>query len=172
MKHSLRWLALSACLSATSSLAVTGGEMAPEISTDTWLNSEPLTLRALRGRVVLVEFWTFECYNCRNVEPYVKEWYARFRERGFTVVAVHSPEFAHEHDIENVRRYLKRRAIDYPVAIDNDFAIWKRYANRYWPAMYFVDKRGAVRHVQIGEGGYRRSAAMIESLLAESAEPR
>lgn len=155
---------------ARSAVAAPVGAPAPAIETDTWLNSEPLTLASLRGQVVLVEFWTFDCYNCRNVEPYVKDWYARYRERGFIVVAVHSPEFAHERDVGNVRRYVERRGIDYPVAIDNNFAIWKRYANRYWPAMYFIDRRGILRHIRIGEGGYARSATLIETLLAEPAE--
>jgi thiol-disulfide isomerase/thioredoxin len=117
--------------------------------------------------VVLVEFWTLGCYNCRNVEPYVKEWHRKYSDNGLVIIGVHSPEFSHERAIENVKRYVNEHAIRYAVAIDNDFATWKRYGNRYWPAMYLIDKRGVIRYIRIGEGGYRRTEEQILSLLAE-----
>jgi thiol-disulfide isomerase/thioredoxin len=143
------------------------GRSAPEIASATWINSPPRTLAALRGQVVLVEFWTYGCHNCRNVEPYVKQWHERYAGRGLTVIGVHSPEFDHERDLANVRRYVANHDIRYAVAIDNDFAIWNRYRNRYWPTMYLVDKQGVLRYVRIGEGGYGETERRIEQLLAE-----
>ena len=143
------------------------GKPAPDIATSTWLNSDPLQMAHLRGKVVMVEFWTFGCYNCRNVEPYVKQWYEQYREQGFEVIGVHSPEFSHEREIENVKRYMKEHDIRFPVPIDNDFSTWKRYGNRYWPAMYLIDKQGIIRYVKIGEGGYVETERQIQALLAE-----
>ena len=140
---------------------------APNISAEQWINSEPLKWDSLLGKVVMVEFWTFECYNCKNVEPYIKTWYEKFHNKGFEIVAVHSPEFDRERDINNVQEYVKDHAITYPVAIDNDFKIWRRFANRYWPAMYLVDKRGYIRYRFIGEGNYQRIEKAIETLLSE-----
>lgn len=140
---------------------------APEIESNHWINSDPLNWDALKGKVALVEFWTFECYNCKNVEPYVKTWYEKFRDKGFEVVAVHSPEFERERDVDNVRRYVKEHDITYPVAIDNDFKIWRRFSNRYWPAMYLVDKQGNIRYRYIGEGRYKEIENRIEQLLTE-----
>lgn len=154
-------------------MAVEIGRAAPEIADSVWLNASSQRLADLRGQVVMVKFWTFDCYNCRNVEPYVIDWYGRYREQGFTVLAVHSPEFDHERDIDNVRRYIRKHHVPYPVIIDNDFVTWKRYANRYWPAMYLIDKSGIVRYIKIGEGDYRRTEATIRRLLAEpSKNPR
>lgn len=132
-----------------------------------WLNSSPLTLQQMKGKVVMVEFWTYGCYNCVNVEPYVKKWYEQYNKSGFVVVAVHSPEFSHEREIDNVRAYVQRKGIKYPVVIDNDFAIWRRYSNRYWPAMYLIDKQGQLRYRSIGEGRYAQTEKMIQNLLAE-----
>jgi len=140
---------------------------APAISGKHWINSEPLSWDKLNGKVVLVEFWTFECYNCKHVEPHVKEWYQQFHPKGFQVVAVHSPEFERERDINNVRDYVNKQNIPYPVVIDNDFAIWQRFSNRYWPAMYLVDKSGTIRHRFVGEGNYSFIAKKIQELLAE-----
>jgi thiol-disulfide isomerase/thioredoxin len=130
------------------------GTKAPDIANPTWLNSEPLHLADLKGKVVMVEFWTFGCYNCRNVEPYVKPWHRTYANQGFVVIGVHSPEFSHEREVENVRRYLHEHDIRFGVPIDNDFSTWNKYGNRYWPAMYLIDKQGVIRHVRIGEGGY------------------
>jgi len=139
----------------------------PSIVTSNWLNSGPLDNELLKGKVFLVEFWTYGCYNCKNVEPYVKSWYEKYHSQGFEVIAVHSPEFDREADIDNVKDYLQRNAITYPVAIDNDFAIWKRFSNRYWPAMYLVDKKGNIRYYHFGEGRYADSEKMIQTLLQE-----
>src|SRR5215510_6617727 len=143
------------------------GMTAPDIASQTWLNSGPIHLRDLKGKVVMVEFWTFGCYNCRNVEPHVKEWHQKYAEQGFMVIGVHSPEFSYEHDLDQVTRYLKEHGIRFPVPIDNDFSTWNRYGNRFWPAMYLIDKQGVIRYVRIGEGGYQETERLIQALLAE-----
>ena len=143
------------------------GTKAPEIASQTWLNSGPIRLSDLHGRVVMVEFWTFGCYNCRNVEPYIKEWHHKYADRGFVVIGVHSPEFSYEHDLDRVRRYLKDHDIRFAVPIDNDFSTWNRYGNRYWPAMYLIDKQGVIRYVRVGEGGYQETERAIQALLGE-----
>jgi len=144
------------------------GMKAPDINNQTWLNSAPLHLSDLKGKVVMVEFWTFGCYNCRNVEPYVKAWHKKYRDRGFVLIGVHSPEFNYEREIEKVQHYLRDHEIDYPVPIDNDFSTWNLYGNRYWPAMYLIDKSGVVRYQRVGEGGYQEIDQMIQSLLQEN----
>ena len=141
---------------------------APDISSTQWINSDPLDWEKLKGKVVIVEFWTFDCYNCKNVEPYIKTWYQKYQTKGLEIVGVHSPEFDHERDINNVQEYVKDHAITYPVAIDNDFQIWRRFSNRYWPAMYIVDKKGNVRYRFIGEGNYQKIEKAINKLLAET----
>jgi len=143
------------------------GIPAPEIANQTWLNSEPKRMADLKGKVVLVEFWTFGCYNCRNVEPYVKDWHRKYVDKGLVVIGVHSPEFDYEHDVENVRRHLRQNDIRYAVPIDNDFTTWERYGNRYWPAFYLIDKQGIIRYTRFGEGGYAQTEKQIETLLAE-----
>ena len=143
------------------------GRRAPELLNETWLNTQPLHLTDLRGKVVMVEFWTLGCYNCRNVEPYVKQWNKKFAPQGLVIIGVHSPEFDSERDIENVKRYVREHGITYPVAIDNDFATWKNYNNRYWPALYLIDKQGVIRYMHIGEGEYALTEQKIQSLLAE-----
>ena len=143
---------------------------APELRGITeWINSPPLTLKALRGSVVLVHFWTFDCINCQNVQPYVKDWYARYRDQGFTVIGVHTPELDVERHIANVRDAVTRKGVAFPVAFDPSFATWNAYGNHYWPAFYFVDKRGRVRHAHFGEGEYERSEQVIRELIAEPA---
>ncbi len=143
------------------------GMKAPDITNPIWLNSEPLRPAELKGKVVMVEFWTFGCYNCRNVEPYVKQWHQKYADQGFVIIGVHSPEFSHEREIDRVRRYIKDHDIRFAVPIDNDFSTWNAYGNRYWPAMYLIDKRGVIRYVRVGEGGYQDTEANIQSLLAE-----
>jgi thiol-disulfide isomerase/thioredoxin len=143
------------------------GKPAPEIANATWLNSAPLRMADLRGKVVLVEFWTFGCYNCRNVEPSVKQWHQQYKDQGFVVIGVHSPEFSHEREVENVKRYVKEHEIRFPVPIDNDFSTWNAHGNRYWPAMYLIDKKGIIRYIKIGEGGYQETERQIQVLLAE-----
>ncbi len=146
--------------------ALTGMQV-PEITSSDWINSEPQSFSGLRGKVALVEFWTFGCYNCRNVEPQVKQWHQQYSDRGLVVISIHSPEFAYEKDIDAVTRYVRDHGIRYAVAVDNDFANWNRFGNRYWPAMYLVDKRGVVRYVRVGEGGYDQTQRVIEALLKE-----
>ncbi len=144
------------------------GTPAPEISGQSWVNSKPLNLAELKGKVVLVEFWTFGCFNCRNVEPHVKGWHQKYADKGLVVIGVHSPEFSYERSVANVQNYIREHAIKYPVVIDNDFKTWKRYSNRYWPAMYLVDKRGIMRYLRVGEGGYEQTEKQILALLEES----
>jgi thiol-disulfide isomerase/thioredoxin len=144
------------------------GMPAPEISGQSWVNSKPLNLAELKGKVVLLEFWTFGCFNCRNVEPYVKGWHQKYADKGLVVIGVHSPEFSYERSVANVQNYIREHAIKYPVVIDNDFKTWNRYSNRYWPAMYLVDKRGIMRYLRVGEGGYEQTEKQILALLEES----
>ncbi len=141
---------------------------APELTGITaWINTEPTTLAALRGKVVLVHFWTFGCINCVHVQPYVKAWYEAYAKDGFVVLGVHTPELSFERDIDNVRRAVAEAGVRFPVAFDPDYATWNAYRNSYWPAFYFVDKGGRVRHVHFGEGDYDGSEAVIRELLAE-----
>ena len=139
-----------------------------------WINSPRLTPESLRGKVVLVEFWTFECYNCLNALPHVKELYAKYKDRGFVVVGVHTPEFARERVPENVRREVKKLGIDFPVVIDNENKIWNAYHNQYWPAMYYADANGGMRFYHFGEGRYEEQDKVVAKLLAErdAASPR
>jgi thiol-disulfide isomerase/thioredoxin len=130
-----------------------------------WLNSEPLGSAELRGHVVLVNFWTWTCINWLRQEPYVRAWSRAYRADGLVVIGVHTPEFSFEHDIDGVRHATKERAIDYPVAVDNDYAIWDAFANRYWPALYFVDAHGSIRDQHFGEGRYEKSERVIQRLL-------
>ena len=141
---------------------------APELSNQVWLNSPPLKLADLRGKVVVVDFWTFDCINCIHVTPALKDWYSKYQDKGLVIIGVHSPEFDYEKDLSNVKDAVARLGVTYPVAIDNDFRTWEAYRNQYWPAMYFVDKAGQLRHVHIGEGDYEYSEQVIRALLAES----
>src|SRR5687767_12965070 len=136
-----------------------------------WLNSEPLGPAELRGHVVLVNFWTLTCINWLRQEPYVRAWSQPYRDDGLVVIGVHTPEFSFEHDIDGVRRATKERGIDYPVAVDNDYAIWSAFANRYWPALYFADAEGVIRDQHFGEGRYEQSERVIQRLLGVEREP-
>lgn len=133
-----------------------------------WLNSPPLTDAELQGKVVLVEFWTYSCINWRRQLPYIRAWAEKYRAQGLVVVGVHSPEFSFERNIENVRWAVKDMRVDYPIAVDNDRAIWRGFNNEYWPALYFADAKGKVRHHQFGEGEYEKSEKIIQALLAET----
>jgi len=133
-----------------------------------WLNSPPLTAAGLRGKVVVVDFWTYSCVNCLRTLPYVRAWYEKYKDQGLVVIGVHAPEFAFEKDIDNVKRAVKDLKVDYPVAIDNDYAIWRAFDNRYWPAHYFIDAQGRIRHHHFGEGEYAESEEIIKQLLAEA----
>jgi thiol-disulfide isomerase/thioredoxin len=136
-----------------------------------WLNSEPLGPAGLRGQVVLVNFWTLTCINWLRQEPYVRAWSRAYRDDGLVVIGVHTPEFSFEHDIDRVRHATTERAIDYPVAVDNDYAIWGAFANHYWPALYFVDADGVIRDHHFGEGRYEQSERVIQRLLGVEREP-
>ena len=148
-------------------ISATKAPAAPEFAKGDWINSDPLTLNKLRGRVVLVEFWTFGCYNCRNTLPSVKEWDARYRERGLTIVGVHTPETASEYNLDNVRREVPALGIKYPVVTDNDYTTWKAYGVEAWPTILVLDKQGRIRWLHVGEGKYAETEDVIKTLLAE-----
>jgi cytochrome c biogenesis protein CcdA/thiol-disulfide isomerase/thioredoxin len=133
-----------------------------------WLNSPPLTVEALRGKVVLIDFWTYSCINCLRTLPYVKAWAEKYKDDGLVVIGVHAPEFAFEKNIDNVRSVVSSLKISYPVAIDNNYAIWRAFGNQYWPAHYFIDGQGRIRHHHFGEGEYDESEHVIQQLLAEA----
>jgi thiol-disulfide isomerase/thioredoxin len=133
-----------------------------------WINSPPLTASDLHGKVVLVDFWTYTCINWLRTLPYVRAWSEKYKDRGLVVVGVHSPEFSFEKDLSNVRRAVKDMWIGYPVAVDSEHVIWRGFRNNYWPALYFVDAQGRVRHQQFGEGSYDQSEMIIQQLLREA----
>lgn len=133
-----------------------------------WLNSPPLTPAQLRGKVVVVDFWTYSCINCLRALPYVRAWAEKYRGSGLVVIGVHAPEFAFERDERNVRRAVRDLGITYPVVLDNDLAIWRAFDNQYWPAHYFIDAQGRIRHHHFGEGAYAESERTIQQLLAEA----
>ena len=134
---------------------------------DLWLNSDPLTIEGLRGKVVLIDFWTYSCINCLRTLPHVRAWDEAYRDDGLVVVGVHTPEFAFERDAGNVRRAVRDLGVAYPVALDNSYGTWTAWSNRYWPAKYFVDRRGRLRYAHFGEGGYEESERVLRRLLAE-----
>jgi cytochrome c biogenesis protein CcdA/thiol-disulfide isomerase/thioredoxin len=143
---------------------------APELRGITaWINSSPLSLSSLRGKVVLVHFWTFGCINCRHVQPYVKAWWDRYASEGLVVLGVHTPELSFERDLSNVRQAVRDEGVTFPVAFDPSFDTWNAYRNRYWPAFYFVDRSGHIRYTHAGEGEYATSEQVIRELLAEPA---
>jgi thiol-disulfide isomerase/thioredoxin len=133
-----------------------------------WLNSPPLTAQSLRGKVVLIDFWTYSCINCLRSLPYVKAWADKYKDQGLVVIGVHAPEFAFERNVDNVKKATHDLGIDYPVAIDNNYAIWRSLNNEYWPAHYFVDAQGRIRYHHFGEGGYAQSEKVIQQLLTEA----
>jgi thiol-disulfide isomerase/thioredoxin len=133
-----------------------------------WLNSPPLTAAGLRGRVVLVDFWTYTCINWVRTLPYVRAWGEKYKDHGLVVIGVHTPEFDFEHDLDNVRRAVNAMGIDYAVAVDNDYSIWASFDNHYWPALYFVDAQRQIRHHQFGEGDYEQTETTIQRLLTET----
>jgi cytochrome c biogenesis protein CcdA/thiol-disulfide isomerase/thioredoxin len=144
------------------------GRMPPLAGAVQWLNSAPLSAQDLRGKVVLVDFWTFGCINCRNALPYVREWHRKYKDQGLVVVGVHTPEFAYEKDLANVRKAVSDLNVGFPVAVDNNFAIWRAFNNRYWPAHYFVDAAGNIRFHHFGEGEYEKSEQVLRQLLDEA----
>ncbi|MEE8200362.1 MAG: redoxin domain-containing protein [Candidatus Acidoferrales bacterium] len=181
-RSSLRLAALAvagALLAPLGAAAQWAGEVkprrAPALPESQWLNTpekEPLKIEDLKGKVVLVEFWTFACYNCRNVLPYVKGWHRQYADQGLVIVGVHAPEFDFERPLENVEQAVEELGIEYAVALDNDFSTWRRYRNQYWPAMYLVDSEGRIVYQAIGEGSYARTERKIQELLREAGARR
>lgn len=180
-ERSLDWLTLIVGPLVLLLLLALGGEARPEeaskprpappLPESGWLNppeNKPLRLENLRGRVVLVEFWTYGCYNCRNQLPYVKKWHEKYAPQGLVVIGVHTPEFKRERQPEKVRKAMAELGITFPVVLDNDYATWDRYQNRYWPAVYLIDRRGQIVYLAVGEGDYERTEARIRSLLRQA----
>jgi thiol-disulfide isomerase/thioredoxin len=147
---------------------VADGSAAPEFAgIDQWLNSPPLSLKALRGKVVLVDFWTYSCINCINTLPYVKQWHEKYKDQGLVIVGVHTPEYPFEKSTANVQTALKRFDIRYPVALDNSYGTWSAFHNQYWPATYLIDAEGRIVYQHFGEGRYAETEAAIRKLLTE-----
>ena len=140
---------------------------APELKSGLWINSEPLTLKNLQGRVVLIEFWTFACYNCQNTLPTIKKWDTQYRDKGLTIIGVHTPELDYESNIDNLRREVVKLGLKYPIVTDNDYSTWKAYGVEAWPTLFLLDKQGRVRWTHVGEGAYNETEAAIKKLLAE-----
>jgi thiol-disulfide isomerase/thioredoxin len=154
-------------LTAAATLPIEGA--LPELGgATTWLNSEPLTPAGLRGKVVVVQFCTFSCINWLRTLPYLRAWAEKYRDNGLVVIGAHSPEFPFEHDLDKIRSALEAMGVDYPIAVDNDFAVWRAFDNAFWPALYFVDAEGRIRHHHFGEEEYERSERVIQQLLAEA----
>lgn len=142
---------------------------APELHNGVWINTDgPIRLSDLEGKVVLLEMWTYGCYNCRNVLPSLKDWHSRYGEQGLVIIGNHFPEFAHERELENLRKAVQELEVPYAVLQDNEGVTWRAYNNRYWPTLYMIDKRGHIRYRRIGEGDYERTEAAIQALLAET----
>jgi thiol-disulfide isomerase/thioredoxin len=163
---------LAAANVSSSTDAAFEGRMPSLEGATTWLNSQPLTTADLRGHVVLVDFWTYTCINWLRTLPYIRAWYEKYRDLGLVVIGVHTPEFSFEHELENVRRAAKDLRVEYPIAIDNDYAVWDAFNNHYWPAIYLVDAQGRIRHHQFGEGDYEQAERIIQQLLAEAGDDR
>jgi len=143
------------------------GELSSLGSATDWLNSQPLTSDSLRGKVVLIDVWTYTCINWLRTAPYIRAWAEKYKNLGLVVIGVHAPEFPFERNVDNVRRAVEHMGLAYPIAIDNNFAIWRAFKNQYWPALYFVDAQGRLRHYHFGEGDYEQSERFIQKLLAE-----
>jgi thiol-disulfide isomerase/thioredoxin len=142
---------------------------APELTNEVWLNVDaPLHLSDLRGKVVLLEMWTFGCINCQHVMPSLKEWHANYQDDGLVVIGNHYPEFSYEADLANLKEAVKKDGIEYAITQDNNGATWKSYQNHYWPTLYLIDKQGHIRYVHIGEGRYQETEENIKALLAET----
>ena len=161
--------------SARSNVTLTGvtggnvGDTAPEFSgIDHWINSEPLSIEDLRGKVVLIDFWTYTCVNCIRTMPFLREWQEKYADRGLVIVGLHAPEFDFEKITANVERATSEFALEYPIAQDNDFQTWRGYNNRFWPAKYLIDQDGIVRYTHFGEGGYHETEKQIRELLEET----
>lgn len=141
------------------------GKRAPEVADGEWINSKPLKLVDLRGRVVLLEFWTYGCYNCRNTIPSMNKWYKKFSDSGLVIIGVHTPEFEHEKDLSKVREQTAKLGIKYAVVTDKMYRTWRAYDQEYWPVLYLIDRKGIIRYVHVGEGNYDETERQIEFLL-------
>src|SRR5215213_4538375 len=146
-------------------------ELSSLANADGWINSEPLSAAKLKGKLVLVNFCTYTCINWLRTVPYVRAWAGKYKDHGLVVIGVHTPEFSFEKNLTNVQRYIKDINIGYPIAIDNDYHIWNAFKNQYWPALYFIDAKGQLRHHQFGEGSYQESEKIIQQLLLEAGNP-
>lgn len=167
MKFYLSVIALFLLLSSGSFSQVSG--TAPEITGEKWINTDkPLSLESLRGKVVLIEFWTYGCYNCQNTIPYINNWYDKFHSEGLNIIGIHCPEFDSERELGNVKYAVKELRIKYPVAIDNAFKNWYLYDVHAWPSIYVIDKKGEIRHFKRGEGRYEKTENIIKELLSEN----
>ena len=154
-------------LEANTLISADKATTAPEFAKGNWINSDPLTLEKLRGHIVVGEFWTFGCYNCRNTLPSVKEWDTKYRDRGLTIVGVHTPETDGEYSLDNLRKEVPALGIKYPIVTDNDYKTWKAYGVEAWPTIVVLDKQGRIRWVHVGEGRYEETEGVIRTLLAE-----
>jgi thiol-disulfide isomerase/thioredoxin len=159
---------LMAGLFLSAQVAASDRMAAPLTGATQWLNSPPISSEMLRGKVVLVDFWTYSCSNCLNALPHVKAWDEKYREQGLVVIGVHTPEFDTEKNLQNVEQAIKRLGVTYPVAMDNQFVIWNAYENKYWPAQYLIDSQGQLRYQHYGEGAYQEIESKIQALLKES----
>jgi len=163
----LGWAKTQSTAIRTGPLAAEGN--APPLNGVTaWLNTPRLTAEDLRGKVVLVQFWTYTCINWLRTLPYVRAWADKYQDKGLVVIGVHTPEFSFEHNVDNVQQAARTMQVDYPIAIDNDHTIWDAFSNQYWPALYVVDAGGRIRHHQFGEGHYKESERVIQQLLTDA----
>src|ERR1700680_814747 len=163
-----RFGALGKLMARTALQLSIEGELPSFNGANGWLNSAPLAPAGLRGKVVLVNFWTYTCINWLRTLPYVRAWCEKYKNQGLVVIGVHTPEFPFETNIDNVRCAVKAMRVDYPIAIDSDYAIWRAFHNEYWPALYFVDAQGRIRHHEFGEGRYDQSEMIIQALLRDA----
>jgi thiol-disulfide isomerase/thioredoxin len=164
----MKRLMLTAILVTAMGAPTKTSELASLSHATEWINSPPLTAEGLQGRVVLVQFWAYSCINWIRTLPYVRAWDQKYRDQGLMVIGVHAPEFEFERQLANARWGAENFGVDYPVAVDNDFAIWRAFGNQYWPALYLIDGQGRVRHRHFGEGDYEQSERIIQELLAEA----
>ncbi|WP_114812589.1 thioredoxin family protein [Paraburkholderia kururiensis] len=168
MLNRIKTLTAAAVLATLPVLGHAAAATAPEFrGIDNWLNGPPLTMQQLRGKVVLVDFWTYTCINCIHTLPYVKQWNEKYRNQGLAVIGVHTPEYPFERDTGNVKTAISRFGISYPVAQDNEYATWNAWGNQYWPAFYLVDRKGRIVYSHFGEGDYAQTEAAIQHALAE-----
>ena len=146
-----------------------GGTQAPDFPDDLkWLNSSPLKLSKLKGKVVLVDFWTYSCINCQRTLPYLKTWWQKYQDKGLVIIGVHTPEFEFEKELKNVKEALKKYDVTWPVVLDNDYLIWNSFANHYWPAKYLIDHQGKIIYTHFGEGNYQETELEIQKEIGRA----